>query len=343
MTSKLFKPDQCGDDASCIGILLTNLGTPDAPTPKALRRYLAEFLWDPRIVDLPRPLWWLILHGVILRTRPKKSAKAYQRIWSSQGSPLAAIANAQAHALQTYLDARCASLPAVKVVCGMRYGNPSLSTALETLRHHHARRVLLLPLYPQYSAATTASTFDKVAQLFKKQRFIPEMRCVNQYAEHPKYIQALVNSIESHWQQHGRAQKLLFSFHGIPKRHFLEGDPYYFGCHQTASLVAEALKLAPEEWELVFQSRFGKEPWLQPYCDETLKQLPQQGIKTVDIICPGFSADCLETLDEIEYENQALFLESGGEALRYIPALNLRSDHIEAIADIVTHHIKHWC
>jgi protoporphyrin/coproporphyrin ferrochelatase len=326
--------------APTLGILVTNLGTPDAPTAAALRRYLAEFLWDPRIVEIPRPVWWMILHGVILRTRPKRSAHAYQSIWTNEGSPLLVIARRQAAALQAALTQQHGG--SIKVALGMRYGNPSIADALDELRKANVQRILVFPLYPQYAAATAASTFDAVAAAFKTWRWIPELRMITHYHDDPAYIKAVATSVKEHWAQHGQAEKLLFSFHGIPKRCLLAGDPYHCECHVTARLIAEQLELPPERWQLAFQSRFGREEWLKPYTDKTLESFGKAGIKSVDIVCPGFSADCLETLEEMAMLNRGVFLKAGGERYNYIPALNDRPDHIQALAALVSRHINGW-
>ena len=323
-----------------LGILLVNLGSPEEPKTSAVRRYLAEFLWDPRVVDAPRWLWWLILHFVILRFRPRHSARAYKKVWTNQGSPLIAISKLQTQAIEKVLQKKFRGN--VIVDLGMRYGSPSLKDGLNALRKAGARRLLILPMYPQYSATTTASVFDEVTQVLRGWRWLPDLRFINQYHDHPKYIEALAKSISQHWQQNGRAQKLLFSFHGIPQRYVDNGDPYYCHCLKTARLTAEALQLEDEQWQVVFQSRFGREPWLQPYCDKTLQQLPSQGIKSVEVICPGFSADCLETLEEINMQNRELFLDAGGENFHYIPALNASDEHIDALSEVLTAHSFGW-
>lgn len=322
------------------GILITNLGTPDAPTPAALRRYLGEFLWDPRVVDMPRILWWIILHGIILRIRPARSARSYQKVWTEQGSPLLAISKRQAEALQGVLNAKFSG-PLV-VALGMRYGNPSIPAALQQLQAANVRRLLVLPLYPQYSASTTASTFDAVANVLKTWRWLPELRMVNHYHDEPTYIDSMAQSIREAWETRSEPERLLFSFHGLPKRFLLLGDPYYCECHKTARLIAERLKLADDRWQLTFQSRFGREEWLQPYTDHTLRSLAEAGIKSVDVVCPGFSADCLETLEEIAMENRDIFLKAGGQNYHYIPALNDRPEHIHMLADLIEQHIKTW-
>ncbi|ALG66565.1 ferrochelatase [Beggiatoa leptomitoformis] len=315
------------------GVLLMNLGTPDAPTAPALRRYLAEFLADPRITELPRWLWWFILHGIILRTRPAKSAKKYQQIWTDAGSPLLATSYIQVDKLQAILAEKFQS--PVVVAMGMRYGNPSIAAGLEQLRQAQAQRILCLPLYPQYSSASTGSTFDALGDALKTWRWIPDIHFITHYHDFPPYIHALANSIQTHWATHGQPDKLLFSFHGIPKRFFLSGDPYHCECYKTARLVAEQLGLTEAQWQVVFQSRFGREEWLKPYTDETLIHLAKTGVKRVAVICAGFSVDCLETLEEIDIENRALFLQNGGETFHYIPALNADDLHIQALAALV--------
>ncbi len=326
--------------ASPIGILITNLGTPDAPTSSALRKYLGEFLWDSRVVEIPRPVWWLILHGFVLPFRPRRSAKNYLRIWDNEGSPLLLTAQKQAAALQAYLNNQFPG-PVITAL-GMRYGNPSIESALEKLREANVQRLLVFPLYPQYSAATTASTFDAVAAVFNKWRRIPEMRMINQYHDDPDYIGALARSIREHWQRHGREGRLLMSFHGMPKRTLLAGDPYYCQCQKTGRLIAERLELADDEWFVSFQSRFGREEWLQPYTDKTLKKWAKEGVKRVDVISPGFSADCVETLEELDLENREVFMAAGGEEYFYIPALNERDDHIRALGELVLRHTQGW-
>ena len=324
----------------CAGILLTNLGTPDAPTASAVRRYLAEFLSDPRVIEIPRPLWWLILHGIILRIRPEKSAKLYRKIWTREGSPLLNYVEKQARAVQDLLANRVTG--PVKVEVGMRYGNPSLQTALENLKMANVQRLLVLPLYPQYSATTTASTFDAITGILQTWRWIPELRMVNHYHDEAGYIDLLAKSIHMHWQNHGQAEKLLFSFHGIPKHYFLAGDPYFCECQKTARLVAEKLGLSADQWLITFQSRFGPREWLQPYTDKTLQSLAESGTSSVNVICPGFSSDCLETLEEINIQNRALFLSCGGKNFTYIPALNDSAAHIEMLTDLLVRNMQGW-
>ncbi len=320
-------------ESPLLGILLTNLGTPDAPTAPALRRYLAEFLWDRRVVDVPRPLWWLILHGIILRIRPARSAALYRKVWTPDGSPLLRIARRQRELLQQQLEQQWPGR--TRVVLGMRYGRPSIAAALDELREAGVAQVLVLPLYPQNSCSTTASTLDAVVDALRARRDVPALNFVADYHADAGYIDALVASVREARQDGEPVQQLLFSFHGTPERFRNEGDPYYRQCLATARLTAERLGLADDAWQVTFQSRFGREPWLQPYTDEVLRQLPAAGIRRVQVICPGFSADCLETLEEIAGENREIFLHAGGEAFQYIPALNERPDHIAALAAIV--------
>lgn len=313
------------------GILLSNLGTPDAPTPAAVRRYLREFLSDRRVVDLPPLIWQPILHGVVLPLRPKRSAHGYRRIWSEEGSPLLAITRRQAEALR----ARFADRPDVAIAVGMRYGSPSIAAALDTLRAARIRRLLVLPLYPQYSSATTASTFDEVARCLRRWIDQPDLHFFSDYHDRPWYIAALAASIRDAWRERPPAERLLFSFHGMPARTREAGDPYYERCLATADMVAAALDLPRERWQVAFQSRFGAAEWLQPYTDRTLTEWAAAGVKSVDVVCPGFSADCLETLEEIAMTDRDLFMGAGGESYRYIPALNARADHIEGLRTLV--------
>jgi ferrochelatase len=327
------------DQSDRTGVLLANLGTPDAPTPAAVRRYLAEFLWDPRVVEIPRLPWWLILHGIILRVRPAKSARKYQIIWTPEGSPLLVIARRQAAAVAAMLAERYPG--PIQVAVGMRYGNPSIAAALAELRAAGARRLLVLPLYPQYSATTTASTFDAVAAELRTWRWLPELRFVTQYHDDPGYLDALTAHIRAaRADQPG--ERLLFSFHGLPKRNLLAGDPYHCQCHKTARLVAERLGLQSDQWAVTFQSRFGRAEWLQPYTSVLLADWAKSGVTSVDVACPGFAADCLETLEEIAIENRQAFLEAGGERYRYLPALNDDPAHIEALVDLIGRHAAGW-
>ncbi|MCH8498744.1 MAG: ferrochelatase [Marinobacter sp.] len=328
------------DQEEKIGVLITNLGTPDAPTPKALRRYLGQFLADPRVVEVPRLLWRIILHGVILRIRPARSAKAYAKVWQASGSPLLKHTADQAEALRARIQASYGKH--VVVAFAMRYGSPSIPSVVETLMQQGVRKLLVLPLYPQYSGSTSASTFDELARDFSQRRWLPELRFITHYPDFEPYIGAMAQHLSDYWEQHGKPQKVLFSYHGVPKKYLLRGDPYHCECHKTSRLLAERLGLQADEYMTTFQSRFGREEWLQPYTDETLKALPQQGVKRVDVFCPGFSADCLETIEEIDEENRHYFMEAGGEAFRYIEALNAKPCHIEALARLVELNLMGW-
>lgn len=340
MKSYLNPSTYCYADTATVGILLTNLGTPTAPTPAALREFLGEFLADPRVTEMPRWLWWLILHGVILRVRPRRSAQLYQKIWTEHGSPLLTISQAQAQALQHAVMQRFRT--PVTVALGMCYGKPSIAEGLEQLQHANAQRIVILPLYPQYASPSAGSTFDAVSDVFKRWRWLPEIRFIAHYYNHPAYICALAASIQDYWSQHGKPDKLLFSFHGIPQRFAQAGDPYHYQCQETARLVAEQLELTANKWQVVFQSRFGREEWLQPYTDHTLRALAQTGLERVDVVCPGFAADCLETLEEINQLNRKDFLAAGGKAFHYIPALNDSFAHIEALLQLITQHLHNW-
>ena len=320
-------------------VLLVNLGTPDAPTPNALRRYLAEFLSDPRVVEIPRALWWLILHGVILRVRPAKSAAKYASVWTDEGSPLAMWTRRQAALLLGSLGERGHR---VIVRHAMRYGQPAIAATLDELKAQQVTRVLVLPLYPQYAAATTASVGDAVMAWALRQRRVPELRFVAEFHDDPAYITALAHTVHAHWQTHGRGEKLVMSFHGIPHRSLLLGDPYHCQCHKTARLLADALGLGKGEWQLTFQSRFGKSRWLEPYTEPTLQALAAQGLKRVDLMCPGFVADCLETLEEINLEARAAFMAAGGTEFHYIPCLNDQAAGIRALAAVAERHLQGW-
>jgi ferrochelatase len=328
-----------------LGILLTNLGTPDAPTKKALKSYLAEFLWDPRIVEPPPPraVWWMILHGIILNLRPKVKAHDYETIWGQfgPGSPLLDITEAQAAGIRKQLAQRFPDSP-IEVAIAMRYGNPSMAAGLDELRQKGCERLLILPLYPQYAAATTGSTWDALADALKQWRRIPDVRFISHYHKDAGYINALANSVQEYWGIHGKPDKLLMSFHGIPQRYLDNGDSYHCECHATGRLLAEALELKKDDYIVSFQSLFGKEEWIKPYTDATIKSLPAQGIKNLHVICPGFSADCLETVEEIDAENRGYFMEAGGESYHYIPALNSREDHLIALTDILEAHGQGW-
>jgi len=314
-------------------VLLVNLGTPEHPTAASVRRYLGEFLADPRVVEIPKPIWWLILHGIVLRVRPAKSAKAYQSIWMDRGSPLMVFTKDLAEALRQELHERGVDELAVEIA--MRYGNPSIPDQLARLKESGVQRFIILPLYPQYAAATTASIFDKVAEIFVRQRHVPALRFISDYHLDEGYIAAVASSIERFWQTHGRSEMLLFSLHGLPAVSRKQGDPYYYQCVASTQSIAAKLGLEDGAWKLVFQSRFGAQEWLKPYCVDTLKELPGLGVKSVDVVCPGFAVDCLETLEEIAIANKEIFIEAGGISYRYIPALNASQEHAKVLADLV--------
>jgi ferrochelatase len=320
-------------------VLVCNLGTPDAPTTAAVRRYLAEFLSDPRVVEIPRALWLPLLHGVILRTRPARSARKYASIWTPEGSPLAVWTEKQALLLRGYLGER--RLP-VLVRHAMRYGRPAVASVLDELHAAGADRVLVVPLYPQYSAATTASIGDAVTAWMARTRNVPEFRFIKHYHDEPGYITALARRVEAHWMKHGRPEKLVLSFHGMPRRTLDLGDPYHCECRKTGRLLAERLKLRDDFVVVTFQSRFGRAEWLKPYTEPTAVELARSGVRRIDVFCPGFTADCLETLEEIDQEVRAAFLAAGGTTFGYIPCLNDSHDWIAALADIVISHLGAW-
>ena len=315
------------------GVLLCNLGTPDAPRTSELRRYLKQFLSDPRVVEVPRLIWWLILNLIILRIRPRRSAKLYKSVWTEGGSPLLVYSQAQVDGVKKLLDEKYDS--DIPVVLGMRYGNPSIESAINDLTEQNVREITILPLYPQYSGATTGSTFDAVADVFKKTRWVPQLNFVGGYHQSEAFLDALFASIKRHIESHGQPDKLVMSYHGTPQSYLKKGDPYHCLCHQTTRLIVERMGLDKEKVMTTFQSRFGREPWLQPYTDKTLEAMPEDGIKHVAIMCPGFSSDCLETIEEINMEARESFLHAGGEQFHYIPCLNDDPEHIEALASIV--------
>ena len=316
-----------------VGVLITNLGTPDAPETGALRRYLREFLSDPRVVEIPRFIWFFILNLVILVIRPRKSAEAYKSVWTEEGSPLLVYSLAQGEGIRQRLQSKYGDDVVVRVA--MRYGNPSIASQLQAFEDEGIRKLVVLPLYPQYSGSTNGSTFDAVAQDFMGRRLLPDLRFISHYPDYPPYIQAMAEHIRAYREKNGSADKLVFSFHGVPKRFLLKGDPYFHECHQTSQLLAKALGLSDGQWMTTFQSRFGAEEWLQPYTDATMKSLPGEGVKSVQVFCPGFSADCLETVEEIDQENREYFEEAGGESFAYISALNAEPAHLDALAQLV--------
>jgi ferrochelatase len=324
-----------------IGVLLVNLGTPEAPTPQALRPYLKQFLSDPRVVEVPRAIWWLILNGIVLNTRPAKSAQKYAQIWTTEGSPLKVHTQRQAQLLQSRLDQLLPGAP-VAVEWAMRYGNPPVQDGMVALRNRGCDRVLVLPLYPQYAASTTGSTYDAVLDTLRLTRNVPALRVLKQFHDHPAYVAALAANVREYWAMHGRPERLVMSFHGVPRFSLDRGDPYHCQCQKTGRLLAEALEL-PEGFHLLtFQSRFGKAEWLKPYTMESIEQLGRAGVGRLDVVCPGFVSDCLETLEEIAMENRAAFLGSGGREFHYIPCLNERADWIDALAAIVLHELQGW-
>jgi len=325
--------------APATAVVLCNLGTPEAPTTAAVRRYLAEFLTDPRVVEIPAAVWRPVLHGVVLRVRPARSAKKYAAIWTPEGSPLAVWTRKQATLLEGYLGQRGHR---VRVRHAMRYGSPSIPSVLGALKAEGMTRLLVLPLYPQYSGATTGSVIDALAAWSRRTRNLPEIRTVARYGDDPGYIAALARSVGDHWMAHGRGERLVLSFHGMPKRTLLLGDPYHCECRKTARLLAERLGLAPEAVLVTFQSRFGRAEWLAPYTAPTLVELARQGVGRVDVMCPGFTSDCLETLEEIALEAKASFLGAGGKTFHYVPCLNDRHEWIAALADLSLRHLQGW-
>jgi len=321
--------------ADSSAVVLVNLGTPDAPTPTAVRRYLRQFLMDPRVIEQPRWLWWLILQ-VILLIRPSRSAHAYASIWTPAGSPLLVFTQALARKLEGAL------VESTPVRVGMCYGQPDLRRVVTELTLQGVRRLLLVPLYPQYSGSSTGAVIDALADTLKGLRWPPEVRWINDYHVHPAYIEALARSVEAHWAGHGRADRLMLSFHGIPQRYVANGDPYAAHCMATARTLASRLALPAERLIVSFQSRVGREPWLSPYTDETLRALPGQGLRSLQVLCPGFAVDCLETLEEIAMQNRELFLRSGGERFEYIPALNDADDHVAMLQTLVAQYTSGW-
>ena len=325
--------------APCTAVLLCNLGTPDAPTAAALRSYLAQFLSDRRVVEIPKLLWMLILHGIILRVRPAKSAAKYASVWTPEGSPLKVWTEKQALMLRGWLGER--GHP-VLVRYGMTYGNPSIASQLDALKAEGATRVLIVPAYPQYSATTTASVFDAVYAWAQRTRAIPELRFVNRYHDHAGYIDALAQRVRAYWQTHGRPDQLVMSFHGVPERTLQLGDMYHCECHKTGRLLAERLGLRKDQYKLTFQSRFGKAKWLEPYTEPTLRELGAARVKRVDVVCPGFTSDCLETLEEIAMEGREAFIETGGQEFHYIPCLNDSPAWLSALAEVSIQHMGGW-
>ena len=334
-----FQHGQAPKATSTTAVLLCNLGTPDAPTAPAVRRYLAEFLSDHRVVEIPRLLWLIILHGIILRIRPKKSAAKYASIWTKEGSPLKVWTEKQATMLRGYLGVRGHTVDVRYAMC---YGNPSIASQLDQLKADGVTRVLIMPAYPQYSATTTASVFDAVYTWAAKVRHLPEFRFVNHYHDSPGYIDALAAKIKAHWKMNGQAEQLVMSFHGVPERTLLLGDPYHCECHKTARLVATSLGLSKDRYKVTFQSRFGRAKWLQPYTEPTMIAMAQGGVKSIDVVCPGFTGDCLETLEEINMEARHAFMEAGGKEFHYIDCLNDSPAWLTALADFSVQHLAGW-
>ena len=338
-TEPEFSHGQAPAQGAGTGVLYCNLGTPDAPTAPALRRYLAEFLSDQRVVEIPRPIWWLILHGIILRVRPKKSAAKYASIWTAEGSPLKVWTDKQAQLLGQALQARGHH---VSTRYAMRYGSPSVATQLEAFKAEGITRVLIVPAYPQYSATTTASVFDAVYTWAAKVRRLPEFRFLNHYHDDAGYIAALAAKVRAHWATHGQPEQLVMSFHGVPQRTLELGDPYHCECYKTARLLGEALGLSKDNYKVTFQSRFGKAKWLQPYTEPTLVAMAEAGVKRVDVMCPGFTGDCLETLEEINDEAREAFMHAGGETFHYIDCLNDSPAWSSALASICEQQLSGW-
>jgi ferrochelatase len=327
-------------DAERIGILLVNTGTPDSLELRDIRRYLARFLSDPRVIELPRWLWLPILHGYLLRTRPRSSQVKYRKVWTPEGAPLLSLSRTLRTQLASALAQR--ALAPFSVELGMLYSTPGVGAGLLKLQQAGAQRILVLPLFPQYSGAATGAVYDQVARELSRWRWLPELRMVADYHVHPGYTSALRDSIQAHWQQHGRTGHLLMSFHGIPEAYFDKGDPYFLKCHRTARLLADELLLKEGEWSVSFQSRLGPSRWLQPYTFEEMTRLPARGVDDVTVVCPGFAIDCLETLEEIAMENRQRFLKSGGRKFSYVPALNSSDGHVRFLADLISQHAQGW-
>lgn len=326
--------------SSKIGILLINLGTPDAPTPRALRPYLKSFLSNSRVIEIPRWIWWIVLNGVILNTRPKKSAEKYALIWTSEGSPLKFHTERQTKLLLGFIGERIKPVPIVEYA--MCIGSPSIAEVLSRMKQHGCDRILILPLYPQYAASSTAAAFDAVFTQLSKMRNVPSIRTVKHYHDHPGYINALAQNVRDYWMRTGKPDKLIMSFHGVPHFTLDKGDPYHCECQKTGRLLAEALNLDTNQFQICFQSRFGKTEWLRPYTSEILEQLGKQNTRRIDVICPGFVSDCLETLEEIALEGKTTFVQAGGQEFHYIPCLNERDDWIHVLADISLTNLQGW-
>ncbi len=336
----LQEPEHRHGTPAQTGVLLINLGTPDDPTPASVRRYLKEFLSDPRVVEIPRPIWWLILNGIILNTRPKKSAEKYARIWTRDGSPLKIHTEKQAKLLKGWLGQKTGQN--IPVEYAMRYGSPSIAHGLDKLKASGCDRILLLPMYPQYAASTTATANDAAFEHLQKIRNAPAVRTIRHYHDDPGYIRALAANIRDFWQQNDRPDVLVMSFHGLPRFTLDKGDPYFCECQKTGRLLAEALGMSEAQYHITFQSRFGRAEWLKPYTANTLEQLAKDGVKNVQVVCPGFTADCLETLEEIAMDCKETYLHAGGKNLEYIPALNEFPLWIDALGNIALANLSGW-
>ena len=334
------EPNYKHGDPPRIGVIIANLGTPDAPDAKSLRKYLGQFLMDRRVVEIPRFIWCLILYCIILVIRPATSAKKYQQIWTKEGSPLLVNAKKQMALLKKQLKKDYKE--PIEVELGMSYGNPSMPAAFKKLRQKNCTKIILLPLYPQYAASSTASAMDSLWRILLRARNVPAIRTIRNYHDHPAYINALKESVLDFWKKNGKPTKLVMSFHGIPKKSLMQGDPYHCECHKTGRLLAEALKLKDEMYQVCFQSRFGKAEWLKPYFSDIIKNLGVNKEESVHVICPGFSSDCLETLEEINMEGKAIFKEHGGGKYSYIPALNHNLSWIKAMSEILNDHLSGW-
>ena len=339
MKYKLNENYAHGDERK-IGVLLVNLGTPDAPTTSAVRKYLSEFLSDPRIVEIPRLIWWLILNLIILNIRPKKSRDLYRKIWLDKGSPLLVISKSIVEKLKQ--SKNISDKKYIIIDLAMRYGNPSIKTSLENFKKHNINKLAVIPMFPQYSAATTASIFDKLSEELSKWRNIPDLRFLSTYHDNNLYINACAQKIKNSWAKQEKAKKLVFSFHGLPQINLHKGDPYHCYCHKTARLIADELKLDQEDYIVTFQSRFGKQVWLKPYTDDVLAKLAADGVDSVDIFCPGFLCDCLETLEEINMQSREHYISSGGENFNYIAALNDDLENILSLETIILNEVSNW-
>jgi ferrochelatase len=322
------------------GVLLINLGTPAAPTAPSVRAYLREFLSDPRVVEIPRALWFLVLHGIVLRTRPSASAKRYAAVWTADGSPLKVHTERQAKMLRGYLGERTRA--PIEVSWAMRYGEPSIAQSVKELKTRGCDRILALPLYPQYAASTTGAALDALTRSLGRMRNIPALRFVKHFHDHPGYVDALAQSVRDYWMKSGRPDRLVISFHGVPRVTLERGDPYHCECQKTARMLLERLQWPEAQAVVSFQSRFGRGQWLKPYTAEVLLELGRKQTERVDVVCPGFVADCLETLEEIALEAKATFLKAGGKAFHFIPCLNERDDWIKALTDIAWQNLLGW-